>query len=61
MWLILYDVVNKCFFGSIWLGLYFISSGKENGRYKVVFDEVCKKKKMFKFCYDRMWDKVDLR
>lgn len=53
MWLILYDVVNKCFFGSIWLGLYFISSGKENGRYKVVFDEVCKKKKIFEFCYDK--------
>ncbi|KAJ7394786.1 Nephrocystin-4 [Desmophyllum pertusum] len=37
--LTLYDAANKCFFGSTWLGPYFPSSGKENGRHSVVCDE----------------------
>ena len=35
-----YDAANKCFFGSTWLGPYFPSSAKENGRHSVICDEV---------------------
>jgi len=56
----LYDAVNKCFFGSTWLGPYFPSSGKENDRHKVVFDEVCKKK-MSELGHAKTWDEVYLR
>lgn len=56
--LTLYDAANKCFFGSTWLGPYFPSSGKENGRHKVVCDEVCKKK-MPELCHTKTWDKVN--
>ncbi|PFX29931.1 Nephrocystin-4 [Stylophora pistillata] len=37
--LTLYDAANKSFFGSTWLGHFFPSSGKENGRHKIVFNE----------------------
>ena len=46
MRLTLYDAANKCFFGSTWLGPYFPSSGKENGRHKIVCNEVCILKKI---------------
>ena len=36
----LYDAANKCFFGSTWLGPYFSSSAKENGRHSLTCDEV---------------------
>ena len=36
----LYDAANKCFFGSTWLGPYFSSSAKENGRHSLTCDQV---------------------
>lgn len=52
--LTLYDAANKCFFGSTWLGPYFPSSGKENGRHSVVCDEVCKKNTSGPGCASRV-------